>query len=225
MRMLLIEDERRVAHFVARALREEAYAVDVAGTGPKGLEMAFEEAYDLILLDLRLPGMNGIEVCQALRRERLVTPILMLTARTLIEHRVEGLDAGADDYLTKPFALAELRARVRALLRRSAQKGDSILRCADLMIDRPRRQVSRGTVRILLTTKEFALLEFLLLRAPAYVARTEIIEHVWDGTFDSETNLVDVYISHLRQKIDHNHSPKLIHTIRGVGYRLGPDSE
>jgi DNA-binding response OmpR family regulator len=223
--MLLIEDERRVANFVARALREEAYAVDVAMTGPKGLEMAFEETYDLILLDLRLPGMNGIEVCQALRRERLVTPILMLTARTLIEHRVEGLDAGADDYLTKPFALAELRARVRALLRRSAQKGDSILRCADLMIDRPRRQVTRGAVRIPLTTKEFALLEFLLLRAPAYVARTEIIEHVWDGSFDSETNLVDVYISHLRQKIDNNHSPKLIHTIRGVGYRLGPEAE
>jgi DNA-binding response OmpR family regulator len=221
MRMLLVEDERRVASFVARALREEAYAVDVADTGPKGLEMALDGSYDLILLDLRLPGMNGIEVCQALRKEMLLTPVLMLTARTLIEHKVEGLDAGADDYLTKPFALAELRARVRALLRRASQKGGPMLRCADLMMDRPRRIVSRGTTRIPLTTKEFALLEFLLLRAPTFVPRTEIIEHVWDSHFDSETNLVDVYISHLRQKIDHDHSLKLIHTIRGVGYRLG----
>lgn len=221
MRMLLVEDERRVASFVARALREEAHAIDIADTGPKGLQMAFDGSYDLILLDVRLPGMSGIEVCQALRRERFVTPVLMLTARTLIEHRVEGLDAGADDYLTKPFALAELRARVRALLRRSSQKGGLILSCADLVMDRPQRLVSRGAVRIPLTTKEFALLEFLLLRSPHMVPRTEIIEHVWDSHFDSETNLVDVYISHLRQKIDSNYSLKVIHTIRGVGYRLG----
>jgi DNA-binding response OmpR family regulator len=221
MRLLLVEDERRVASFVARALREDAYAVDVADNGPKGLEMALDGTYDLILLDVRLPGMNGIEVCQGLRKEGLATPVMMLTARTMVEHRVEGLDTGADDYLTKPFALAELRARIRALLRRAAHKGGSTLQYADLQIDRPHRRVTRAAAPVPLTAKEYALLEYLLLRADDLVTRTEIVEHVWDSHFDSETNLVEVYISHLRQKIDQDHELKLIHTVRGIGYRLG----
>jgi two-component system copper resistance phosphate regulon response regulator CusR len=219
MRVLLIEDERKVASFVARALRENAYAVDVAETGERGLEMARVSAYDLILLDVRLPGMSGIEVCRRLRREKTETPILMLTARSLVEQRVEGLDAGADDYLTKPFALDELQARVRALVRRGFNRGGARLRCADLEMDRHRRRVTLAGALIPLTTKEFALLEFLLLRAPEAVTRSEIVEHVWDSHFDSETNLVEVYINRLRRKIDQH--GKLIHTLRGVGYRLG----
>jgi DNA-binding response OmpR family regulator len=221
MRVLVVEDERKVASFVARALRETAYAVDVAETGEKGLELAFDNAYDLVLLDIRLPGLSGIEVCQRLRREGVQTPILMLTARSLVEQRVEGLDAGADDYLTKPFALAELLARVRALIRRGFSRGGAILRYEDLELDRHRRRVQRGSLDIPLTAKEFALLEFLMLRAPEPVTRSEIIEHVWDCHFDSETNLVEVYINRLRQKVDQDHPRKLISTLRGMGYRLG----
>ncbi len=220
MRLLLVEDERKVASFIARALRENAYAVDVAETGGKGLALASDNSYDLILLDIRLPDMSGIEVCRNLRQADVHTPILMLTARSLVEQRVEGLDAGADDYLTKPFALAELQARVRALIRRGFNKSGAILRYADLELDRHRRRATRGGMPILLTTKEFALLEFLLLRAPETVTRSEIIEHVWDCHFDSETNLVEVYINRLRQKIDLNRPAKLLHTVRGVGYRL-----
>lgn len=223
MRILLVEDERKVASFVARALRENAYAVDVASTGELGFRLASENSYDAILLDVRLPGMTGIELCRKLRREEIQSPILMLTARGLVEQRVEGLDAGADDYLTKPFALAELQARVRALVRRGFRRGEAKLRCADLELDRHRRSVSRGSGKVPLTSKEFALLELLLLRAPDSVTRSEIIEHVWDSHFDSETNLVDVYINRLRQKIDHGHATKLVHTLRGVGYRLGTE--
>ena len=219
MRILLVEDERKVASFIARALRENAYAVDMAETGEKGLELGRDNPYDLILLDIRLPGLDGVEVCRRLRREGIQTPILMLTARSLVEQRVEGLDAGADDYLTKPFALAELTARVRALIRRGFNKSAAILRYADLELDRHRRRTTRGAAAIPLTSKEFALLEFLLLRAPEPVTRSEIVEHVWDCHFDSETNLVEVYINRLRQKIDQDH--RLIHTVRGVGYRLG----
>jgi DNA-binding response OmpR family regulator len=221
MRILLVEDERKVASFIARALRENAYAVDVTETGEKGLELAQDNPYDLILLDVRLPGISGTEVCLRLRQAGVHTPILILTARSLVEQRVEGLDAGADDYLTKPFALAELTARVRALIRRGFSKSGAILRYADLELDRHRRRTTRGASTVSLTSKEFALLEFLLLRAPEPVTRSEIVEHVWDCHFDSETNLVEVYINRLRQKIDQDRSAKLIHTVRGVGYRLG----
>ncbi len=224
MRILLVEDERKVASFVARALRENAYAVDVAPTGEDGFRLASENSYDAILLDVRLPGITGIELCRKLRREEIQSPILMLTARGLVEQRVEGLDAGADDYLTKPFALAELQARVRALVRRGFRRGEAKLRCGDLELDRHRRSVNRGAGNVPLTSKEFALLELLLLRAPESVTRSEIIEHVWDSHFDSETNLVDVYINRLRQKIDQGHAVKLVHTLRGVGYRLGTES-
>jgi two-component system copper resistance phosphate regulon response regulator CusR len=165
--------------------------------------------------------MSGIEVCTRLRQAGTQTPILMLTARNLVEQRVEGLDAGADDYLTKPFALAELLARVRALIRRGFNKSGAILRYADLELDRHRRRVSRGPVAIQLTAKEFALLELLMLRAPDPVTRAEIIEHVWDRRFDSGTNLVEVYINRLRQRIDQDRPTRLILTLRGVGYRLG----
>lgn len=221
MRILLVEDERKVASFIARALRENTYAVDVAESGEKALEFGTDVPYDAILLDVRLPGMNGLEVCRELRQRGVEAPVLMLTARGLVEQRVEGLDAGADDYLTKPFVLAELLARVRALLRRGFHSGNAKLRYADLMLDRHRRRATRGQDIIPLTSKEFALLELLLLRAPEFVTRSEIVEHVWDCHFDSETNLVEVYINRLRQKIDQERSPKLIHTIRGVGYRLG----
>ncbi len=220
MRVLLVEDERRVASFIARALRENAYAVDLAETGEAGLAMAKASAYDTILLDIRLPGLNGIEVCRKLRETGVETPILMLTARGLVEQRVEGLDAGADDYLIKPFALAELLARLRAAVRRNFGHTAATLRHADLEIDRHRRRVIRGNTTIPLTSKEFALLEFLMLRAPDTITRSEIVEHVWDCHFDNESNLVEVYINRLRQKIDHGQPNKLIHTVRGVGYSL-----
>lgn len=221
MRVLLVEDEHKVASFIARSLRENAYAVDVAETGERGLELAAENPYDLILLDLRLPGLDGIEVCRELRQAGVESPILMLTARTMVEQRVEGLDAGADDYLTKPFALAELHARVRALTRRGFGGGRATLRYADLELDRHRRRARRSGAAVPLTSKEFSLLELLLLRAPETVTRSEIIEHVWDRHFDSDTNLVEVYVNRLRQKIDQNRPARLLHTVRGVGYRLG----
>lgn len=218
MRILLIEDERKVASFVARALREKAYAVDIAESGEKGLEMATNTPYDAILLDVRLPGMDGISVCHKLREEGLETPILMLTARVLVEERVQGLNAGADDYLAKPFALAELEARIRALIRRGFGKSSGTLQYADLVLDRHHRRAKRGELAISLTSREFALLEFLMLRAPDSVTRSEIIEHVWDCQFDSGTNVVEVYINRLRRKIDQGRGNRLIHTIHGLGY-------
>jgi DNA-binding response OmpR family regulator len=221
MRILLVEDERKVASFIARALRENSYAVDIAENGEKALELNTDATYDAILLDVRLPGMNGIQVCRELRQQGTEAPVLMLTARGLVEQRVEGLDAGADDYLTKPFVLAELLARVRALVRRGLHSGNARLHYADLELDRHRRRATRGKSVIPLTSKEFALLELFLLRAPDLVTRSEIVEHVWDRHFDSETNLVEVYVNRIRQKIDQNRPVKLIHTIRGIGYRMG----
>jgi DNA-binding response OmpR family regulator len=221
MRILLVEDERKVASFIARALRENTYAVDVAETGEKALEMAADVHYDAILLDVRLPGMNGLEVCRELRQRGIESPVLVLTARGLTEQKVEGLDAGADDYLTKPFVLAELLARVRALVRRGFHSGNAKLSYADLSLDRHRRRATLGREVIPLTSKEFALLELFLLRAPELVTRSEIVEHVWDCHFDSETNLVEVYINRLRKKLEEGQSVKMIHTVRGVGYRLG----
>lgn len=221
MRILLVEDERKVASFVARALRENAYAVDAADNGEAAIQMAANVSYDAIVLDVRLPGMSGLDVCRELRRRSVETPILMLTTRSLVEERVEGLDSGADDYLTKPFELAELMARVRALIRRGFRKSSAKLQSADLELDRHRRRVTRSGIPVPVTSKEFALLEFLLLRAPDVVTRSEIVEHVWDCDFDTGTNLVEVYINRLRQKLDQGRPVKLIHTIRGVGYRLG----
>lgn len=221
MRILLVEDERRVASFIARALRENAYAVDVADTGERGLQLGKNVDYDAILLDVRLPGISGIEVCRELRQRGIAAPVMMLTARRLVEQRIEGLDVGADDYLTKPFVLAELLARVHALVRRRFNKGRASLQFADLELDRHCRRATRGKKVIPLTTKEFALLELFLLHANDLVSRSEIVEHVWDNKYDGGTNLLEVYINRVRSKIDQNGLPKLIHTVRGSGYRLG----
>lgn len=221
MHLLLVEDERKVASFIARSLRENAHNVDIAETGEKALNLVSQCTYDAIVLDVRLPAMSGISVCQELRQAGNETPILMLTARSLVEQKVEGLDAGADDYLTKPFALAELHARLRALTRRGFQDGGKKLRAAGLQLDRQHRSLIRGQARIPLSTKEFLMLELLLRRSPEPVPRCEIVEYVWTYGFDTETNLVEVYINRLRQKIDHDQKVKLIHTVRGVGYRLG----
>ncbi len=223
MHILLVEDERKVARFIARSLQENGFQVEVAETGDLALQIASKMTFDAILLDLRLPTIDGLQVCRELRASGVETPILMLTARSLVEHRVEGLDAGADDYLTKPFAVAELLARVRALTRRGLHNRSAILHWNDLELDRQRRRVTRAGVGVPLTSKEFSLLELLLLRAPQPVTRSEIIEHVWSYGFDTETNLVEVYINRLRQKVDQEHPEKLIQTVRGVGYRMGGD--
>jgi DNA-binding response OmpR family regulator len=225
MRILLVEDEPKVANFIERTLRENAYAVDVVQTGEKALELSKNTNYDAILLDVRLPGISGVEVCRELRRRGLKAPVMMLTARALIEQRVEGLDAGADDYLTKPFVLAELLARLWALIRRGAHKGHAPLRYADLELDRRQRRAKRGREIIPLTSKEFALLELFLLRANDWVTRSEILEHVWDYYADIDSNLVEVYIDRVRRKVDQNGFAKLIHTGRGMGYRLGMPEE
>jgi DNA-binding response OmpR family regulator len=219
MRLLIVEDEKKVASFVARSLRENHYAVDLADTGERALELVSQERYDLVLLDIRLPNLSGVEVCRQMRQTGVETPVLMLTARSLVEQRVEGLDAGADDYLTKPFALAELYARIRALTRRGF-RGGAKLHIADLELDRPTRVVRRGGDLIPLTTKEFALLELLMLRSPEAANRSEIIEHVWAHNIDAETNILEVYINRLRRKVDPPHLIKLIHTVRGTGYQL-----
>src|SRR4030081_800647 len=225
MRILLVEDERKVASFIARALRENTYAVDVVETGEKALESGIDVSYDAILLDVRLPGLSGIEVCRELRQRGIEAPVMMLTARTLIEQRVEGLDSGADGYLTKPFVLAELLARVRALIRRGGHGGYAPLSYADLEVDRHQRRAKRGKEMIPLTSKEFAIVELFLLHADDLVTRSDILEHVWDHHSDTDSNVVDVYINRVRRKVDQNGFMKLIHTVRGIGYRLGMPEE
>jgi DNA-binding response OmpR family regulator len=220
MKILVVEDERRVANIICRALRESDYAVDVASTGPRALQLAGEFSYDSILLDLRLPGISGIQVCRELREAHVETPILMVTARSMVEQRVEGLDAGADDYLIKPFAVSELLARVRALVRRRLQSEGATLHFGNIRLDRHRRRASYLERPVALTAREFGLLEFLISRAPSVASRSEILEHVWDLTFDSETNLVEVYINRLRQKLSAEGCPKVIRTVHGAGYCL-----
>ena len=225
MRILLVEDERKVASFIARTLRENAYAVDVADTGEKALALSKDISYDAILLDVRLPGISGVVVCRELRRRGVEAPIMMLTARTLIEQRVEGLDSGADDYLTKPFVLAELLAHVRALIRRGVHRGYAPLSYADLEVDRHQRRAKRGKEMIPLTSKEFAIVELFLLHADDLITRSDILEHVWDHHAETDSNVVDVYINRVRRKVDQNGFMKLIHTVRGIGYRLGMPEE
>jgi heavy metal response regulator len=220
MRILVVEDERKVASFIRRGLTEEAHAVDVARDGEEALALAEAAPYDCIILDVMLPKRDGLSVLRALRARGRRTPVLLLTARDALEDKVGGLDSGADDYLTKPFAFEELLARVRALLRRGTPEGAGRLRVADLSLDPATRRVERGGQRIDLTAKEYALLEYLLRNRGRAVSRTMIAEHVWDLSFDSETNVIDVYVTYLRKKIDAGHAPKLIHTVRGVGYLL-----
>lgn len=225
MRLLLIEDERKVADFVARGLKAERFAVDVAQDGQSGWEMATACSYDLIILDLMLPVLNGTETLKRIRRKNTTVPVLILTARDATAEKVENFEAGADDYLTKPFAFAELLVRVKALIRRGPINRASVLRVGDLELDRLSHQVRRAGKRIDLTSKEYSLLEYLVSNAGRVLSRTMIIEHVWDESFEGLTNIVDVYVRHLRSKVDESHSSKLIRTVRGVGYTVSDESE
>lgn len=218
MRLLLIEDERKVADVISRGLRAERYAVDVASDGPSGWEMASSVEYDLIILDLMLPGMSGTELVSRLRQKQNKAAVLMLTARDTTDDKVENFEAGVDDYLTKPFAFAELLVRVKALLRRPPVTRSNILRVGDLEINRLNQQVRRSGQRIELTSKEYSLLEYMASHAGRVLTRTMIMEHVWDESFEGLTNIVDVYVRHLREKIDEGRPLKLIRTVRGSGY-------
>ena len=223
MRVLVLEDETKVGCFIQRALEEESYAVDLCEDGAKGLEMALATDYDLLVVDVMLPGMSGLDVLKNIRRERIQTPVLILSAQSQIDQRVKGLDAGADDYLTKPFAIDELLARVRALLRRGATESPGVLQVDDLMLNPATREVTRGGQRIELTLKEYALLEYLMRHGGRVLTRPMISEHVWNQDFDTFTNVIDVYVNYLRNKIDRGRTKKLIHTIRGSGYMLKAD--
>jgi two-component system copper resistance phosphate regulon response regulator CusR len=225
MRLLLIEDEEKVARLIVRSLTAESYAVDVAGDGSGGLEMARTYDYDLVILDLMLPGLSGTEVLRRLRQGGSQAPVLVLTARDALGDKVEHFELGADDYLTKPFAFAELIVRVKALLRRGGVSRSNVLRVADLELDRLTQQVRRAGRKIELTVKEYALLEYLMLNSGRVLSRTMIIEHVWDQSFDGATNIVDVYVRHLRNKVDEGRDHKLIRTVRGAGYVIGSDEE
>ena len=224
MRILLVEDERKISAYVKRGLEESGYAVDPAYTGREALDWAESAPYDLIILDILLPEMDGLSVCRELRRRGDRTPVLMLTARDDIDDRVAGLDAGADDYLVKPFALKELLARLRALTRRVGEgPKSSLLQFADLTLDTRTRQVRRGGRRFELAAKEYAVLECLLREPERVLTRTQIAEHVWNYDTFNQSNVVDVYIRNLRRKIDDPFEQKLIHTVRGAGYRLSLD--
>jgi len=220
MRLLVVEDEKKVSGFIRKGLEEEGYAVDVAFDGKTGLQMALDRVHDLIVLDINLPGMDGLSVLRELRTGRVSTPVLLLTVRANIEDKVLGLDAGADDYLTKPFAFKELVARIRALLRRQTEAKLPVLRFADLTLDPARRIVLRGAKKIDLTAKEYALLDYFLRNPGRVLTRTMIADHVWDYDFDPMTNIIDVYVNYLRWKIDSDREHKLIRTVRGVGYVL-----
>lgn len=220
MRILLVEDDERIMTFVKRGLEAEGYQIDAAHDGEEGLQLG-QGSYGLIILDLLLPGKSGIEVCQLLRQNGISTPILMLTARDALQDKVEGLQTGADDYLTKPFAFEELLARIQALLRRGPyQEAATTLAIADLTMNRETREVRRGDTILPLTAKEYALLEYLMTRPNRPLSRTMILEQVWGQHHDTLTNVVDVYIRYLRNKVDKGFPQKLIHTVRDIGYKI-----
>ena len=222
MHILVVEDERRLAAILRRVLTEERHTVDLAYDGNSGLEMATSDSYDLVMLDLMLPGIDGMEICRTLRAEGIQVPVLMLTARGAVEDRVAGLKQGADDYLVKPFAMEELLARVHALLRRGrALESTTQLQVGDLTLDLLRHEARRDGRVIELTAKEFALLEFLMRHPGQVLSRTQITDHVWRYDFDALSNVVDIYIHYLRDKIDRGFGHPLIKTVRGVGYRIG----
>jgi len=224
MRILLVEDERKVARFIERGLKEERFAVDVATDGEEGLFLARSNPYDLAVLDVLMPKKDGFQMLRELRAAGSTTRVLMLTARDSVHDRVQGLDAGADDYLTKPFAFAEFLARLRALLRRSVDSGPTILCASDLLLDLKARKVRRAGQPIVLTAKEFSVLEYFLRHPGEVITRTQLAEHVWDENFDSFSNVIDVTVYHLREKVDRDFTPRLIHTIRGAGYVLKASS-
>ncbi len=218
MRILIVEDEKKVAAFIKKGLEEETYAVDVAYDGEEGLFLASESQFDLVILDLMLPKINGLEVLTKLREKKVVTPIILLTAKDSVEDKVTGLNKGADDYLTKPFAFSELLARVRSLLRRGTGDTKTLLKVGDLTLDLVSHKVQRDDDEMELTGKEYSLLEYFMRNEGKVLTRTMIAEHVWDYNFDTFTNVIDVYINHLRKKIDKDYPKKLLHTLRGVGY-------
>lgn len=220
MRLLVVEDEQKVASFIQQGLTEEGHAVDLAHDGDMGLSMALDGVHDLIVLDISLPKKDGIEVLKTARQAGVKTPILLLTVRANIEDKVLGLDAGADDYLTKPFAFEELVARIRALLRRRSDAEPPLLQVADVTLDPARRTVTRDGEPIELTPREFTLLDYFMRNPGRVLTRTMIADHVWDYNFDTSTNVIDVYVNYLRKKIDTDREPKLIRTVRGVGYVL-----
>jgi two-component system, OmpR family, response regulator len=223
MRVLVIEDEDRMADVLRRGLCENGFAVDVAASGEEGTWYACDNEYDAILLDVLLPGIDGFAVLRDLRAAGRWAPILMLTARDSVGDRVRGLDLGADDYLTKPFAFAELLSRVRALMRRGARERPAVLSVGDLVLDPAAHRVQRAGAEISLTAKEFALLEFLMRRSPDLVPKRDLVAHVWDFAFDPESNVVEVYVGYLRQKLDRPFGRASIQTVRGAGYRLRDD--
>jgi two-component system copper resistance phosphate regulon response regulator CusR len=225
MRILVVEDEAKLSSFIKRGLVAERYAVDVARDGRSGLELAETYQYDLIILDLMLPEMDGGEVLRRIRRQNSSVPVLILSARDSVDDKVSHMERGADDYLTKPFAFAELLVRIKALMRRGPVNRASTIRISDLELDRLSQQVKRGGHRIDLTSKEYALLEYLMSNAGRVLSRNMIIEHVWDQSFDGITNIVDVYIRHLRNKVDSGHESKLLKTVRGVGYTIREGAE
>ena len=220
MRVLLVEDEPQIADFIARGLMENGYSVDVARDGEEAVHWPRVADFDIIILDVMLPVRDGIEVCRLLRGQGVRTPVLMLTARDAVEDRVLGLDSGADDYLVKPFAFAELLARLRALSRREPALLGNELRAGDLVMDTATRAVSRAGVALELTAKEFALLEYLMRHPNQVLTRTTIAEHVWNYDFDNATNVIDVHVKNLRKKVDHPFETGLIQTVRGAGYRI-----
>jgi heavy metal response regulator len=223
MHILVVEDERKVASFIKRGLEAANYSVDVEHDGPTGLNRLLEHGYDLIILDVMLPKLDGLSLMKEIRQRQINVPVLLLTARITVADKVAGLDLGADDYLTKPFVFEELLARVRALLRRGAS-APPVLAAADLRLDPATREVTRGGKRIDLTPKEYALLEFLLRRHDQVLSRAIIAQHVWGINYDTFTNVIDVYVNYLRNKIDNDYQIKLIHSVRGVGYVLKADS-
>ena len=219
MRVLLVEDDERIARFIKKGLTESGYSVDLAPDGNEGVACALSTPYDIAVLDVMLPGMDGFEVLEHIRRHGDPMPVLMLTARDAVEDRVRGLDAGADDYLTKPFSFIELEARLRALLRRAAGEANTVLSVGDLTVDPVSRMVNRGSQKIELTPKEFSILEYFMRSPGRVLTRTMIIEHVWQYQFDTDTNLVDVYVNRLRRKLNDTEG-ELLQTVRGVGYSL-----
>ncbi|NNM53511.1 MAG: response regulator transcription factor [Spirochaetales bacterium] len=219
-RILVVEDEAKIANFIQKGLREEGYTVEVASDGEQGLRRVLAEPFDLMVLDLTLPEMDGLEVCRTVRDKGLLLPVVMLTARDGVEDKVRGLDIGADDYVTKPFEFEEFLARVRSHLRKSRQSSQTVLHIADLVLDTRSRRVERGGRLIELSLKEMSLLQFLMEHQGEVLSRLEISERVWDIHFDTTTNVIDVHINRLRKKVDYGYTPQLIHTVRGAGYML-----
>ncbi|NPA24884.1 MAG: heavy metal response regulator transcription factor [Deltaproteobacteria bacterium] len=225
MKVLVVEDEQKVANFLQKGLKEEQFVVDVAYDGPEGESMAMENDYDLILLDVMMPGKDGVMVLESLRANKIDTPVIMLTAKDMVVDKLKGFEAGCDDYIPKPFSFEELLARIRAVLRRRSGAGSNVLKFADLTLDLISHKVIRGGKEIELTAKEYSLMEYFMRNPNRVLTRTMITQHVWDYNFDSFTNVIDVYVNYLRNKVDRDFPQKLIHTVRGVGYILREDKK